>query len=138
MAVERVLDASVLGAALFLEIHSPLAHQALTGDTSFIAPDLIFAEMASLAAKKVWRGEEEQGSAAEALSKVSALLSEIVPMASLTPRAFELAASIHVSAYDAIYLALAEARGIKVVTADARLARSASTAGLGDLIESLV
>ena len=65
------------------------------------------------------------------------LLHEIFPMAPLRERAFDLAMLHGISAYDGSYLALAEMRGSRLVTADIRLARSARQAGLGSLLSVL-
>jgi predicted nucleic acid-binding protein len=57
------------------------------------------------------------------------------PTAKLAPRAFELAARHRFSAYDGLYLALAETRQTPVFTFDAPFARKAIEAGFERLIE---
>jgi predicted nucleic acid-binding protein len=58
-----------------------------------------------------------------------------VPAAALASRAFELAARHRFSAYDGLYLALAENRQVPVYTFDAAFARRASKSGFAELIE---
>jgi predicted nucleic acid-binding protein len=58
-------------------------------------------------------------------------------MGDLAGSAYDLAAGLGFSAYDAVYLALARRRGIRVVTADAKLARRAVDIGMADHVRLL-
>ena len=132
-----IVDASVAAKLYFTEDLSNEAEAALRLAGQLIAPDLLFIEMASVAAKRVRRGTSPMDVAARAVSLVRDLLDEVVPIAELNQRAFELSAEHGVSAYDGAYLALAEARGLRVLTADFRLVRRAEAHGLSHLIEAL-
>lgn len=90
--------------------------------------------MASLAAKKVWRGEATLDVGNRAIEAISEFVSEAESMRSLAQRALQLAANHRFSAYDATYLALAETRGVPVATLDGKLAVMASAAGLDRLV----
>ena len=105
--------------------------------TKLIAPDLLFLEMASIAAKNVRRGTASSEQAVRAVRSVSGLLDEVIGLIGLASGAFELAAMNGFSVYDGAYLALAEMRGIKVLTADYRLVKRAETSGLSHLVEAL-
>ena len=134
---EEVVDASVLGAAFFNETASDVARAWLIDAPRSIAPDLIHMEIASIAAKKVWRGEATIEAGVRSLVAVGDFVAETVSMGELARQAFSLAAEHRFSAYDAAYLALAQARGTHLVTLDGRLAERAKQVGLGHLIREL-
>ena len=137
MPAEWVIDASVIGAAFFEEDGTAVARRFLMQEDHFVAPDLLAIELASIAAKKVWRGLTTVDVGEKALADLSAFVAETTCVASVVHRAFVLAANHRFSAYDAIYLALAEARQIKVATLDAKLVRRAEQEGLAHLVHAL-
>lgn len=137
MAARLVLDASVAGAAFFTEEGSDLARDLLASRRDFIAPDLLFVEIASLASKKVRRGEASTRLAMAALDALGEILSEIVPGKPFAARAFAYAADHGFSAYDGLYLAVADHHGAKVITADMKMYRRAVELGLGHLVAPL-
>ncbi|HEX4181342.1 MAG TPA: type II toxin-antitoxin system VapC family toxin [Caulobacteraceae bacterium] len=132
-----IVDASVAAKLYFTEELSDEAESALKLATALIAPDLLFIEIASVAAQRVRRGTATLEVASRAVSLVRGLLDEAVPIADLIQRAFELSSEHGVSAYDGSYLALAEARGLRVLTADLRLVRRAEASGLSHLVRPL-
>jgi len=132
-----IVDASVAAKLYFTEELSDEAESVIRQASQLIAPDLLYIEMASLAAKRVRRGTATLDVAALAMSLVHDLLDEAVPVADLTQRAFELSAEHGISAYDGAYVALAEQRGLRVLTADFRLVRRAEARGLSHLIQPL-
>ncbi len=134
MGDERVIDASVIGAALFNEAESDLARRFLAEGPTLIAPDLLFAEIASLSAKKVWRGEASKEAGEKALAVLPDFVGAVCALKSLASAAFKLAADHRFSAYDGFYLALAQQRETVLVTLDARLMRRAGEVGLGTLV----
>lgn len=134
MPGEWVIDASVLGAVFFKETGSGPARTFLDSDAVLSAPDLLCLEIASIAAKKVWRGEATEAVATEAVNQTVGLVPELVANAGLARRAFELAARHRFSVYDAAYLALAEARSARVATLDAKLVSRADHEGFGHLV----
>jgi predicted nucleic acid-binding protein len=134
MRGERVVDASVIAAALFLEAFTGEARRFLLETPRLIAPDHLHAEIASVAAKKVWREETTEEIGAAACAAIGGLVAT-TPTAALASRAFELAARHRFSAYDGLYLALAERRQMPVYTFDGPFARRAIKAGFKDLIE---
>lgn len=87
-----------------------------------IAPDLLIAECANILWKKVSRGNLTREQATVAAELLEELEAELFPMRALFPRAAELALDLNHPAYDCFYLALAEAEGAPLVTADERLA----------------
>lgn len=134
MPTEQVVDASLLGAALYNEVDSLAARRFLAAGARLLAPDLLFAEIASLSAKKVWRGEAPIEAGPRALDVLRDFVDEFVPSETLASRAFDLAAKHRFSAYDGLYLALAEARRTRLVTLDEKLIERATASDLGDLV----
>lgn len=132
-----VVDASVAAKLYFIEEGSDRAAAAMRAADRLIAPELLFLEMASVAAKNVRRGTASQAQAALAIDSIGALLEEAIGLPELAPRAFELASAHGFSAYDAAYLALAEARAYEVLTADLRLVRIARNVGFGEFVRPL-
>ncbi len=135
MRGERVVDASVMAAAFFLEEFTPEARRFLLDTPFLVAPDLLHAEIASVAAKKVWRGEVTEIVGARACAELPGLVATI-PSATLAARAFTLAARHRFSAYDGLYLALAESREAPVFTFDATFVRRATEAGYARLLDA--
>ncbi len=124
-----VIDASVACKWFVTETDSGQAEALLAGDTALLAPDLIFPETCNVAWLKLRRGEITAEQGAAMIDGLPDLLDEVVPSASLAGRAFTIASALSHPAYDCFYLALAEQRGTRVVTADQRLiTRLAGTA----------
>ena len=86
------------------------------------APDLVNAEVFHTIRRLEQRNEIDDGRSAEALHDLTVLPIARYPTIVLLERAWTLRHSF--SAYDALYLALAEALRTKLVTADARLAKA--------------
>jgi predicted nucleic acid-binding protein len=135
MRGERVVDASVIAAAFFPEEFTAQARQFLLETPRLIAPDHLHAEIASVAAKKVWRGETTEELGVQACAAVAGIVAT-TPSPPLARRAFELAARHHLSAYDALYLALSERNQVPLYTFDGDFARKAIKAGYADLIKT--
>ncbi len=132
-----VIDASVAAKLHFVEDGSDRAMTLAENADRLVAPDLLFIEMASIAAKNVRRGTASRERAHLAVMGVTDLLDSAVPLSELALRGFELAAAHGFSAYDGAYLALAEAEGIELVTADEILVRRAREANLSHLVRPL-
>ena len=136
-SVEMVLDASVAAKFFVPEAGSNAAFALRRSGTRFVAPDLIYAEMASIAAKHVRRRGVSHAVASGIQAGLRKLLDETVPMKDLAEDAFDLAARHGFSAYDGAYLALARRRGLAVITADVRFARKAAEVGLAEYVSLL-
>lgn len=121
MGAEVVVDASVIAAALFPEAGSAQATAFLLSGPSLVAPELISVELASVAAKKVWRGETTVEVATRAVAAVAQFVDELVACAPLCEPALAMAAEHRLSAYDGLYLALAIRREARLATLDRRL-----------------
>jgi predicted nucleic acid-binding protein len=132
-----VLDASVAAKIFFQEEGSETARRVLKEGAPLLAPDLLFVEMASLAVKRVRRGLSTPQEAAFAVRSVRDLIDVVTPVATLCDRAFQLAIRHGFSAYDGVYLVLAEAEGAIMLTADVRFVRLAIAAGLSGHVQAL-
>jgi len=113
-----VIDASALVEALL--VAGPAREQ--LASTNLQAPELIDAELLSMLRRLVMADKLQEGHALQALSTAQRLGLRRHPSRSLWPRAWEL--RTHLSAYDALYVALAERLDAPLLTADARLARA--------------
>jgi len=113
-----VIDASVLVDALL--VAGP-ARTRLASD-NLQAPELIDAELLSVLRRLVLADKLPEGHALQALATADRLGLRRHPSRSLWPRAWELRTNL--SAYDALYVALAEQLDSPLLTADARLARA--------------
>lgn len=118
-----VVDASVAVKWFIVEPGRPEARRLLNREQRLIAPDLIVAELVNVLSKRLSAGAIEHAQAADAARELPLLLFELSPLASLAGRALAIADELRHPAYDCFYLALAEARDAKLVTADRRFAR---------------
>jgi predicted nucleic acid-binding protein len=132
-----ILDASVAVKCFLDEDGSAAARRAVAERADWIAPDLIFLEVASVALKTMRRGLLDEAQGARMVAGVGSLLVETVTARELSDAAFQLAADHGFSAYDAAYLVLAERRGGQLLTADLKLVNLAKAAGLGDSVMAL-
>jgi len=116
-----VIDASVAVKWVVAEPDSDRTELLL--DHRLVAPDLLFAECANVLWKKVRRGELTQAEADIAAQTLEAADLAVVPTRGYVAIATSMAVELDHPAYDAVYLAVAEAANLRVVTADDRLVR---------------
>jgi predicted nucleic acid-binding protein len=122
-----VVDASVAVKWVVTETGSDRAMALL--DHPLVAPDLLFSECANILWRKVRHGllsEEEAGIAARTLEQADLA---VVSARGYLARAVAIAVELDHPAYDAIYLAVAEAFGLRLATADHRLIRKTVEVG---------
>ena len=120
-----VVDASVMVAVLILAgPDGDRARSVLQGE-DLHAPHLLDLEVASACRRLVSAGSLGSADAVDALAMLSSAPVTRYPHAALLHRVWELRTSC--TAYDAAYVALAEALAAPLVTADARLARASGT-----------
>jgi len=116
-----VLDASAL---LEILLRTPLAERlmdrALDASERMHAPHLLDVEVTQVLRRLVQRKEIAAARAEQALEDLAKLLIERHEHQSLVSRVWQLRDSI--SAYDGVYVALAEALGAPLLTCDAKLA----------------
>jgi predicted nucleic acid-binding protein len=118
-----VIDASV---ALKWAFEEPgrVEATALFGAT-LAAPELIMAECANAAWKKIRRREISVEEAVRALRAIATVPVNLIAASPFVEAAVRAAVILDHPAYDCIYLALAERRGWPFVTADERFVRKA-------------
>lgn len=116
-----VVDASAVGELLLSATRGPAVESIMKGHVLY-APQLLVAEFGSLLRGLVLGGHVSESRAAGALDDFQNLGIEWVDMPPLLPAAWSLRHNI--SAYEAMYVVLAEALGCKVLTFDARLAEA--------------
>lgn len=131
-----VVDASAVADLLLARPGAErIARQLEAHADALVAPQLLDVEVLSALRRVVASGEASAARAGEAVADLLDLPVERYPHGALVPRAWELRDNF--SAYDATYLALAEAltdEGAALLTADARFARAARTHASVDVI----
>ena len=121
-----VVDASVLVNAIAdggADGRRARAELRAAGDVA--APDLIDVETAAALRRRWLAGTLSARRFASAIEDLDALAIDRYPALPLMCRAYELRANV--TAYDAAYVALAEALGCELLTADRRLANAPGT-----------
>lgn len=99
-----------------------VAERLLVPGESLHAPHLLDVEVAHAVRRYVASGEVEAEKGEQAIAELLELPAERYPHTLLLPRAWEMRRSL--SAYDAMYVALAEILEAPLLTRDARLARA--------------
>jgi predicted nucleic acid-binding protein len=117
-----VPDASALLVALADDGPDGIQARKVLRGERLIAPELVDLEVASALRRCESVGKVDRGRTALALDALRALPMERVGHVQLIGRCWELRHNLTI--YDASYVALAEATGARLITADVRLARS--------------
>lgn len=117
-----VVDSSVLVAALVDSGPAGQWAERVVAAGDLAAPELIMAEVANVLRRLELDGTLSRAAADAAWSDLLALDLHLLPFAALADRIWEL--RHNVTAYDAWYVALAEALNQPLATLDARLARA--------------
>jgi len=129
--VKLVVDAAVAVKWFVPETHSAEASRLLHPQHELLAPDLLFPEVGNVLWKKVERRELQPEEARSVLHGLARVSLAVHPCQPLVPAALEIALANRRTVYDSLYLALAEARGCRLVTADRRLFNALSAGRLG-------
>jgi len=133
---KAVVDASVAIKWVVTEPYSDNAACLLAEGTRLLAPGHWTAEVATtLWAKSAIYGAMTRPQAIERMAWIAGLAIEVTPLDHLILAATHLAFELRATAYDTLYLALAEQSGCALVTADRRLYDKAkASARCGELI----
>ena len=118
-----VIDASVLADALIDD--GPVgaaARAALAADAHRAAPSHLLVEVVSVVRGRALGGKLRPARAQEVVDALPTLVIDQVDVATLVDRMWQLRGNL--TAYDAAYVAAAEALGCPLVTADGRLAKA--------------
>lgn len=127
--MKLVIDASIGVKALLQEHNSSKAWQLCDdfrkGIHQLFAPDLYFLEVGNVLVMAQRSGKITQNDLLLFYGDLIRNQPIIAPSTSLFPRAFDIAARIRVSLYDATYLALAEQESCPLLTEDVKLINAA-------------
>ncbi|HEY5105332.1 MAG TPA: type II toxin-antitoxin system VapC family toxin [Caulobacteraceae bacterium] len=119
-----VIDASVALKWALLEDGSAAARR-LAATEILAAPDLLFIECANVLSMKVRRGLLTEADANLAMLLIDGVPIRTVPARARVAAAQVIAFELRQTAYDSLYLAIALAERVELVTADEAFARSA-------------
>ncbi len=117
-----VLDASAVVEWLLRSPRGQVLDRLIAADPVLIAPHLLDVEVLSVLRRAVLGRALPERVAADALDALSCAPIRRYPHAPLLRRAFDLRENV--SAYDAMYVGLAEVTGATLVTGDMRLLRA--------------
>jgi len=132
-----VVDASVAVRWCFPLDRSDRADDVLRSGERLIAPDLILAEITNAAWKVVTFGAGAADVTLAMMRTIERTFDELVPSAVLKDLALEMAIALRHPAYNCFYLALAQVRGIQLVTADDQLLRHCTGTRMSVLVKPL-
>lgn len=119
-----VVDASVIVKLFFEEDHSQSAERIVASAGELLAPDLIWAEAASVIWKRHRNGEISPEDAAAIAAQIAALPLTIHGSGDLIADALDLAMQTGRTVYDCLYLVLAVKTKSLLATGDKRLANA--------------
>lgn len=131
-----IIDASVAFKWLIDEPDSDIAISWLAHD-SLNAPAVVHAEVGNALTKRVRGGELAGAGAAEQLMRLVTILT-VVDERPFVGRALDMAVALDHSYYDCLYLALGEAVGEPLLTADTRFAAKVAASPWAALIQPWV
>ncbi len=126
-----VIDANVAVALLIDLSYSERARETVSGAKSAMAPDLILYEVANTFWKLASAGQVDPEHLQTALAYVPNLFDQLVPPQTLAAEAFALSRELRHPAYDCFYIALTQATGGTLVSADRRLANLLQESSIG-------
>ena len=129
-----IADASLVAKLLFNESGTAEAEAVVRRGDPLIAPELIVAELASVAWKKRRRREVSAEDSVAAVALAARMLERLEPVVPLRQRAMEMANELEHSPYDCFYLALAEREQGKLATFDRRLSDRVSASRYASLL----
>ena len=131
-----IVDASVAFKWIFVEEDSAAA-AAFVGRDDLFAPTLLLAEIGNALWKKGVRGELGDRQAYSTQLALVASLVVTIDETELMPRALDIALTLDHPIYDCIYLALAEDRGDRLISADRRFLAKVAQSSFASLVEAL-
>ena len=120
-----VVDASVVASAVGFDGSFADESRTLIAENDIAAPDLMRIETLSVLRRRTLSGRLATDSAEAALADLIELDVQVFPNSLLLERTWKLRDNL--STYDACYVALAEALGCPLATADQRLANAPGT-----------
>lgn len=132
-----VVDASVALKWFLPEPDSPKAEELLESHEILVAPTLIVSEVCNATWKRLRRGETTAQHADWVPDRVGAIGMILIPDEALAAAAMQIARRLDHPVYDCFYLALAEQRDAKMVTADRPLIARLHGTGWEDRVQAL-
>ncbi|MEO8358732.1 MAG: type II toxin-antitoxin system VapC family toxin [Vicinamibacteria bacterium] len=136
-----VLDANLVGDWFLPGQQTPATDAVFTAyrgySIQFVAPETLGVEFAHALGKELRRGHLTREEARDIWADFNALPIELRPIGGLVGAAFDLATDHHAVVYDALYVALARAEEIQVLTSDGRMRNAFLALGSVTLVTDL-
>ena len=132
-----VVDASVAIRWSVRMDRSDRADELMISGETLIAPDLIIAEITNVVWKLITFEHRDAALTSFAVHEAEKAFDELIPSSELKDSALEIALALEHPAYDCFYLALAEQRRCKLVTADQRLHRRCAETSFAKIVTLL-
>ena len=133
----RVIDASVACKWFFEEPLSADARELALAHPALVAPDLIIAECANVAWRRVRDGQVSVEQAEASLKALPDWFEMLTPSVDLHQSAFRIARTLGHPVYDCLYIALAARDAAPLITADKALLRRVRATAWQDLVQFL-
>jgi predicted nucleic acid-binding protein len=130
----RIVDTTVV-VKWFVAEAGQQAAEALIGQ-ALVAPDLLMIEVSNAAWKKWKKREIGSEQAVYAQSLVGSFV-ELLPSQVFAASALQIALELSHPVYDCLYLAVAEAHGLRLITADERFIARCAGSRFTDVLVSL-
>lgn len=124
MSAGLVIDANVAIKWFVEEEGHERARALLVGAERLIAPDLVLVECVNIAWKKWRQGSIDAADVAEIAQLLPEAFAVLVDSREIIVTAARLSLRLNHPAYDCLYLAVAEDRGARLVTADDKLIKA--------------
>ena len=118
-----VVDASVACKWFFDEDYSIQAREIVASGDELHAPDIILNECANVAIRRAFLHRRELSNARELITLLQQTFDSVAPSSELIFSAMNMAYALRHPIYDCVYLALAEQKDTRVVTADLKFVR---------------
>ena len=133
----KLIDSNVAAKWFLTEQGSDRAHALAASDELLLAPDLLIAEVGNVFWKACRQGRASHHNADQAIRRLPAFFDELLAHAGYAERAMRISLELDHPIYDCFYLAIAEAREAKLVTADGKLLRKIAGTGYESLAHAL-
>ena len=138
--MKLVLDSSAISAIFFREEASEAVEEKIKIYDTLLTVDLAYSELLNIAWKRVTFFKEDKKIIFQALKEVLRFLDNVCSVVSakdIVEDAFEIATSLEITGYDALFIALAKREGALFLTLDNKLKNKLENAKYRNILVTL-